>query len=220
MNHPQRLLIIDAETSGLDPRRHAMLTLCAKVWEEGRGVVETLNMYVNMGVFEVDPKAMEVNGLDIADIIRVGLKPAKAVQVLSDFVTRWFFRRAGDDPRFVHPVLVGHHIEFDLGFIRALFAQADADELFQTLFCFRWNDVKYIDTASVLRFMALAKLPGLKDVRLHAPTLAPSARELGVRVNSATYHTADGDTGITADVLDVLLSTMAKLIRTSRYAFH
>lgn len=202
-----RLLILDTETSGLDARRHALLSLSAKAWEEGVGVVETLTMYVNMGVFEIDPKAMEVNGIDIQTIRRVGLTPEKACRVLTEFVHRWFINRGdGGDPAKQVPVIVGFNIEFDLKFVRQLFLQADAWVLWEHYFCFRENDVKCIDLKSVVRFLALAQFPFIHPDRLHRLSLNAAARDANVW--AACPHTSDGNAETTAQLLDALLHLM------------
>jgi len=184
-----KLLVIDTETGGVDPDRHSILSLAAVVWEDGR-VTGELEVLVAETDITVTPKALEINGIDLVAHSRAAVAPQAALAGLMAFVDDQF---ADDIAAGRQVVLAGHNVGFDVGFLRRLCRLAG--EAFPAVFSHR-----VLDTASVLRFLALAG---------HVPAAAVGSSEafahMGIRVPVKLRHTALGDARATAELIGQLL---------------
>jgi len=105
---------LDTETGGLDPLENNLLEVAVYSPTVGED-----SFYVWEGHLSVDPRAMEVNGIDLETVRDVGLSPRQAVTRLTDFFM----------PMLVtHRVqILGSNIGFDVGFLRRLYACARQD---------------------------------------------------------------------------------------------
>jgi DNA polymerase-3 subunit epsilon len=189
-----KLLVIDTETGGLDPERHSILSLAAVVWEDGnpKGEIEILIAEPDLSV---TAQALEVNRIDLVGHCRRAVAPSGAVMRLEAFLNVHFQQELAAGGQIV---LVGHNINFDLGFLRRLYRLAGAE--FPSLFSHR-----VLDTASILRFLSLVG-------RLPATAVASSGAfaHLGVSVPEEMRHTALGDARGTADMLTRLVELVAQ----------
>jgi DNA polymerase III epsilon subunit-like protein len=183
-----KLLVLDTETSGTDPQVHSLLTIGALVWDDG-----TFGDEIELRVVEremvIDAEAMAINRINIDLHRRGGIEPRLAATELSSFVRRHFFGPHGPDPA----VLCGHNIAFDIGFLKRLFNLAEIR--YDLYFSHR-----ALDTASVLRFLALA--------RRIPPDLVSSSKafaHFGIQFSHDTRHTALGDARATAELLNRLI---------------
>ena len=116
-------VVVDVETSGLNAHRHALLQLawCLPYFDEAGllqpGPVQSLNLLPFEGA-ELDPEAMQINQIDLADANRQALCESEAVQNCFTAV-RQQMRLEGCKMA----VLVGHNAFFDLSFVRAAVAR-------------------------------------------------------------------------------------------------
>lgn len=105
-----RLVVVDTETGGLDPHRHALLSVAAvdsetgDVWEALIKPAEGLT---------VESDAMAINGLDLAELRKNGMEEREAMMSL------WCWSRRRKDA-----IFAGCSPEFDANFLRAAFARA------------------------------------------------------------------------------------------------
>lgn len=100
-----RLIVIDTETGGLDPRRHALLTIAAFDSQTGDSWEARIKPAPGL---EIDQEALAVNGLDVADLARSGREERDAMMDL------WCWARLRKDG-----ILAGCSPEFDAGFLKA-----------------------------------------------------------------------------------------------------
>lgn len=108
-----RVLALDTETGGLDPRCNAIVSLGAVVWSGGAVVAEKEWLIADAEGTHEDA-AMRVNGYTREMCIEQG---QGALSTWLDF--RGFVHTHCDtDPRRVVPV--GHNVAFDIGFIQRL----------------------------------------------------------------------------------------------------
>ena len=141
-----KYIVIDTETTGLDPKRHEMLSLGAIVMIDGV-ITETMDIKIRADISRADSKALEVNGYSER-------KWKYAVSSFRGFcLIRDFFYRHQDG------VLVGHNVQFDIKFLRALSARWQSDDNGLILMPY-----PYIDTMDLAR---AALVPyGLQSVSL------------------------------------------------------
>jgi ribonuclease T len=116
-------VVVDVETGGFDNRRHALLEIAAipvLLGADGRfraGVTVSTHVDPYPGS-ELDPKSMEVTGIDIGHPFRDAKPEREALDIIFRHV-RTAAREAGCQ----RAILVGHNAHFDLGFINAAVAR-------------------------------------------------------------------------------------------------
>lgn len=112
-------VVVDVETAGFDPQRHALLEIAAVVIRmRPDGVLEPsapLACHVLPFVgSEIDPRALAFNGIDPDHPFRDAIPEHDA---LSRILTP--IRKAVKSTGCNRAVLVGHNAHFDLGFLKA-----------------------------------------------------------------------------------------------------
>jgi DNA polymerase-3 subunit epsilon len=180
-----KLLFIDTETGGLDPRAYSIFSLGAVVWEDGK-LGDSFQVFIAEPNPVSEPEAMKVNRLDLNWLKENGVSPAKAIESFHQFLARNFGGAQTRDKI----ALAGHNVNFDVGFLRRLYSLADAkfDEVFSH---------RTLDTASVLRFLIVSGKVGIKDAGLGA-----ALEFFKITVEDDKRHTALGDALATAAVLN------------------
>ena len=113
-------VVVDVETAGFDPQRHALLEIAAVVIRmDAAGRLEpapatSCHVLPFLGS-EIDPRALAFNKIDPDHPFRDAVPEHEAVQRILTPV-----RRAVKSSGCTRAVLVGHNAAFDLGFIKAL----------------------------------------------------------------------------------------------------
>jgi len=180
-----RFLVVDTETGGLDPAAHSLLTLAAVVWADG-AVGDSLALAIREPNIVAEPRSLEINRVDVEKLKADGLAPAEAVKRLDGFIAAHF--GSGEKP-----VLAGHNIGFDVGFLKRLYRLAQRD--YETAFSHRT-----VDTAGILRFLSLV---GRLDLASGSSTEAFD--HFGIAPPEPLRHTALGDALATAALLTKLV---------------
>jgi len=78
--------VIDVETGGLDPQRHAILSIGVVALNTASGHTETLELLISDPHADVTEEAIRKNRLDPAQVRRTGLSPEEEVDRLEDFI--------------------------------------------------------------------------------------------------------------------------------------
>jgi ribonuclease T len=112
-------VVVDVETGGFDWNRHALLELAAvpiELTEDGRFVPgDTASVHVVPAPgTEIDPKSLEVTGIDIDHPFRLAKEEREALNHVFAPV-RAAVKRHGCQ----RAILVGHNAHFDLNFLNA-----------------------------------------------------------------------------------------------------
>jgi ribonuclease T len=116
-------VVVDLETGGFDCTRHALLEIAAVpivMDADGRlrpGVTVTTHVDPFPGS-EIDPKSLEVTGIDIGHPFRDAKPEKEALDLV--FAAVRAAAKAADCQR---AILVGHNAHFDLGFLNAAIAR-------------------------------------------------------------------------------------------------
>ena len=226
-----RLLIIDTETGGLDPRTNAILEVAGVVWERNPGQAGRILGKFRYAVDDPDgtcePRALEINGIDLAT--HDGLPPKVVVTLIEDFIQRVYLDdvdggfhllltpRVSGCPKMERVVLGGHNVGFDVGFLKRLYDLADKPKGFFGFFTKLYrlvvrrdsHDSRYekifshrlIDTCGVVRYLVLAGA-----LPLEGAGSQEAFEYFGIYPEKA--HTALGDAEATAKLLDNLIDTL------------
>lgn len=112
-------VVVDVETGGFDCERHALLEIAASVIrmdETGRFHADpVVSTHVEpFAGAELDPRSMEVNGIDPGHPFRFALPERQALEHVFKPV-----RAAVGASGCQRAILVGHNAAFDLGFVNA-----------------------------------------------------------------------------------------------------
>lgn len=112
-------VVIDVETGGFDCKRHALLQLAAVFLRRDREnrlyAARTLSLHVRpFAGGELDPKSLQVNGIDPFHPLRIAHPEDQAMGRLFSEVRHEV--RLNECKR---AILVGHNAHFDLGFVHA-----------------------------------------------------------------------------------------------------
>jgi DNA polymerase III epsilon subunit-like protein len=194
----QRLLVIDVETSGLDPHVHSLLSLGAVVWED-ESILDAIEIFVRESVIVWMPEAVAIHGITPEWVQRNGMSPEEAWLGFDGFLRKHFPRSGGEKV-----TLVAHNAGFDVQFLRRLYRLANAsyDEVFS---------YRVVDTAGILRFLDLAEW-----VELGAPSLNDGLQYFDIVLAPGERHTALGDATATARLLTCLVRRVQgnRVVRT------
>lgn len=184
-----KLLVIDTETGGLDPATHSILSVGAIVWEDGK-LGDSFEVYILEPTLQVDKKATEVNRISLPWLHQHGSNPADAVKQFIAFIERNF--NEYQNQRDKVPI-VGHNINFDVGFLKRLFSLAgqNYDEVFSH---------RVLDTAGILRFLSLAG-----KISIHGAGSTAAFDYFHIDINSSERHTALADARATGQLLTKLV---------------
>ncbi len=112
-------MIVDIESAGFDPKKHALLEIAAVIPamdEEGWWTVKEVHSahVVPFPGAELDPSALEFNGIDPHHPLRIAMDEKEALQKIFQPV-----RSAVKKQGCSRAILVGHNPAFDLGFLNA-----------------------------------------------------------------------------------------------------
>jgi DNA polymerase III epsilon subunit-like protein len=117
-------IIFDCETGGFDYEKNpitqiALLTIDGKTLEEKDRFETYIKPYDDLVITK---DALNITGLKMSDIQK-GLDKKEAVDVLM----KYFKKNVVNNRRENRPVLVGHNVQFDIGFIFYLFESCKKD---------------------------------------------------------------------------------------------
>lgn len=187
-------VVIDIETSGLNPATDGMLEIAAvmlTVNEFGRlQRAKTLSYHVEPFIgARIDQEALEITGIDPESPLRFAIPEAQALHRVFAAVQEQL-----EAEKCYRAVLVGHNAWFDLSFILAAAKRAGIRQLpFHTFTTF--------DTAS------------LAAVALGETVLARAAKRARISFNVKDAHSAIYDAEKTADLFCHIANKMAELPR-------
>lgn len=121
----RKLIVVDCETGGLDPTKHAILSFGAVIYQDGVIAGEFEVMIQDRG--EITDEALSVNGLDVRSLQSQWDTPWLAVQKFKN----WLYA----NELYGKQTLAAHNATFDSGFLKRLWRLAGED--FETQFDYR-----------------------------------------------------------------------------------
>lgn len=184
-----KFLYIDVETGGLIPRKNPILQLSAILEVDEKEVFRFNKKVLPFPDQEVDPIALEVNGLTLSDVTDDKHEPARLVYeefllMLDKYVNKY-------DPR-DKLYIVGYNIHsFDAQFLRDFFLRFD-NKYFGSYF---WNPP--IDVMLISAYACIGQRHKLENFKLG--TVATS---LGISIDEDRLHDAMYDVEVTMDIFN------------------
>lgn len=174
-------VVVDVETGGFDAHRHALLQVAAVFLRRGEDGHLRRERTVSLHVqpFEgavLDPKSLEVNGIDPFHPLRIAYPEDQALGRLFSEV-----RREVKLNQCKRAILVGHNAHFDLGFVHAAAERCGI----------RRNPFHPFSSLDTVSFAALA---------YGQTVLARATEAAGLGWDSEAAHSAAYDAEMTAEL--------------------
>lgn len=185
-------VVVDVETGGFDPQRHALLEIAASIvrMNDDGLLVPSATLSCHLLPFvgsEIDPRALAFNGIDPDHPFRDAIPEKEALtRILTPI------RKALKSTGCNRAILVGHNAAFDLGFIKAAVERTG----------FKRNP---FHSFSVFDTVSLAGLAYGQTV------LARAAQMAGLGWKSSEAHTAVYDTEQTAKLFCTIVNQWREL---------
>ena len=200
---PAKYIVIDTETTGLNPFRHALVQLGFLFLDEKLEVIESGCVDIlPITEYECDPIATKITGFTI-ERIQKGMDQKKTLTDFYDLVSGYFPLVEDEDGKFEKSkiVWVGQFFPFDYAVMQKAFSDADMIEQFGHIF-----GNSFIDTKSdVLAQNLKAELKGNTIPYPVTSLSAPGGLKEVFGITEFQAHDALGDCHATRLVLKGLL---------------
>lgn len=187
-------IVLDTETTGLDPSRHGILQVAGVSWNPETGRKEVLfDILINEGTnFEVDEEAMKVNRINLEQVRLNGYSPSSSVDIIEEAFKKEF----GEN--FKPCVIAAQNAGFDKSFVQRLYKLAgrDFEEHFQR---------RVLDVPGIMYWLML-----MGDIKPQYPNFNNFLNETSVFLSPAMAHTAKADAVALAEGLDNLYRRFKK----------
>lgn len=192
MTRKGKYLVVDTETTGLDPHNHILIQLAAAVLDEKMNIIETFCVDVKgEGDFPFSTEALDVTGFSLKRIEN-GEEPEK---VCDDFIL--FIKNNFENK----PIMVGQFYPFDFAVINSFFGKCGKSEEWLSL-----TGNEFIDTKALVLTANLQA--ELREEKLPFPVTSlskPGGLKEKFGFEEFQAHDALGDVLATREVLIRLL---------------
>lgn len=186
------LVVIDVETSGVNPFRHEVLAVGLVPVDAD---LQPTEVYVRAKQIEWSTYARKHFDRYSSEWQAKALDPSDACHAIERYLAKTFARRVA--------IPIGHNVGFDLAFLRRLAFLGGREEL-------AGLSHRAIDTHTLLYVLFLAgKVP------LAATTSDGAFRHFGIEIEDRSRHTALGDAKATRSLV---LRALEELLRASVHA--
>ncbi len=193
-----RLLFLDTETGGIDPRKHSLLSIGIVIWDSAEGIIYSDEYYVRSESYVVTAEAARINHFDKAEQERKAIRPEQIVEQFLQ-IKKLYFSDYTAIP------LAGHNISFDVQFLKQMFLSCNRsyDKLFHH---------RSVDTYTIIKF--------LSDCQLIPSSVNSSASAFShFKISVTGRHTALGDALATMQLYTKLIELVQNNIHRSADQF-
>lgn len=111
-------IVFDCETGGLDCTKNPILEIALVTLDKNLKEIDRYETYIKpYDDLVVDPDALKANGIKLRDVENSGISKKEAIKNLTTYFKK---SSTGNHPS-MRPIVVGHNIPFDIGFMDELF---------------------------------------------------------------------------------------------------
>ena len=178
-------LVIDTETTGLSPQINKTLTvglLLIDVEKDFLEIIDSNHLFIKHDNYNTTKEAMNINKIDLEEHELNAIPPVKACSQINSFINKHLLHETP---------LIGHNIQFDRGFLNALFNQGETSHKF---------NYRHEDTMWMWRNLQRKNLVPW-NLRSNLQTVADF-----FKIDYTKAHDAIADCHITAQVYHKLLN--------------
>lgn len=181
-------VLIDIESTGLNKDEHQILEVGLLVIKD-LSVVSELNVKIKHDNYVISPKAMEINKINLEEHSKDAVFEKEACDAILSFLNE--NKSAGDEKGFV---VIGQNVNFDLGFLEAMFTRNNLIKEYRNVISYRQLDL-----------MQLALIKNLEGkVSLESQSLDCILKALNMEIPECR-HSALGDCKLTYEAFIKLL---------------
>lgn len=208
MYNPNKFLVIDTETTGIDYDECSIIQLAAEYHENGK-VVSTFNEYILPDKDQtINLGALKANGTKLSYLkggdINIRFTEAEVVTHFTDWLLKLNLSRSVN--------IVGMNVGFDIVFLDRLFKKHNIKGIWS-------GDVlpyrKY-DVMAVYHFLTRTKTIDLDKLGIQGSSLNKIALALKIDTSKYKLHDALEDVKLTAEVLYELEARQKYLVELSK----
>lgn len=172
-------IAFDVETSGLDVNINNLLTACFIVLDSGLKEVNRLNISVKHEYYNLCPKAMEINKIDIRTHHKISTDLLTTRSNLINFLRK--------NKATFYLIPIGHNVAFDISFVKKLLGTE----------YHKYFSYNTVDTLGIANFLKLCgKIP-----QNQAVSLSSLVSYYGLETGTEHFHSAEYDTEMTVKLL-------------------
>lgn len=142
-------IIIDTETGGFNNKENALLSIGYVVIDDNLNIKEKGEIKIKSGNLKAEKTALEINKINLEEHNAIADTEEQAINTLNTVINAHF----GNDK----PVVIGHNVRFDTGFIGALYKRNNCK------FVYNYG---LIDTMEITRVLNALNKTGLKSAKL------------------------------------------------------
>lgn len=181
----QYISVLDLESGGLKPKENPITQMAFQIIDGNHNVVKSYNKYVKpYGGLELSDKALEVTGLSVDLLEKEGIPIEQAVLEVCEIHKEYTLGKGGR----YKPVICGHNIPFDIGFLRETFNIFDIS--LHNYFDGNEYQLQQIDTMAIARSVWQGNIKKGENERF---TLEACCERAGIRLVKAHDALADVD---------------------------
>lgn len=183
------MMVLDLETTGLSPRYNKVLTvgmLHIDVEKDFLKIRNKKQILVKHEDYAVNPKALEINKINLVEHHKIASEPFKACNQINKFIIKNNLES--------RPVL-GHNIIFDIRFLNELFRQGNSVPAFSHDFVDTMHMWSALKRKNIISFNLKNSLQTLANY---------------FEIDYSKSHSALGDCHITANVYKKMLDLIKK----------
>lgn len=179
-------IILDCETGGFDNKKNPITQIALLEIDNNLKEINRFETYIKpYNDLEITSSALAVTGLKMTDINN-GVDFKEAVKL----ITLFFKENMPSKHPMNRPVIIGHNLDFDIGFIEELFRLAKKD----------FSDIRNrnpIDTQTLMKML----MPNITSL-----ALGKCCEEMGISLPDA--HKAMNDVVATTDLFRAIVNRM------------
>ena len=193
-------IVIDTETGGLIPKEHSLLTVGVLFIKDGRRMFKG-GWKIKHDKYSVTPGALKVNGINL---VKHHEDAVTIEEFWNDF--KFYYEDRFGTPAGVaanNPVVVGHNIGFDLGFIHENIGKSKWEE---------YANYRNVDTAGISKFLIDTGI-----IQAQRNSLDELISYFGIDDPNWERHTALWDAEATWEVYNAMSTLVSKMAPRKEY---
>lgn len=188
MDKMSKYISFDTETSGLDPTKCNLLTVCFIVLDSELNEIDRLNISLKQVNYYINVEALKVNRINLIKHHDSSIDIMDARNKLHNFLNKYKTQYS--------LIPIGHNIKFDISFIKSSGLLIENEYL-------KYISFNSIDTISIAQFLKLSgKLPKQQSV-----SLINLCKYAKINQRENDEHTAEYDTEMTIKLLKYFMDT-------------
>lgn len=190
-NYNEKILFIDTETGGQIPGKHSLLSVALVVWDIKYSIEDSIELFLYSNNYTYTEEAIKINKFNIEEHNSKAISANDFIKSIDSFCIKHF-------PEGYLIPLGGHNIQFDVGFLKALYSSQNKS--FGSRFSHRM-----VDTYSIGKYLFDCNL-------LNIDFLSSTKLFLNFKISIENRHSALDDAKATALLYEKMIALLKNRI--------